>query len=218
MQNSRFGTRPSGLTGLGKMLEGPAGWILTLVVAPILLVLALLLPPVNLLDRLQAFTYTRISSAGGVIADQDGTTVNFPAEGVRTAFSAMVEGTPRADFIEGQAGRDLYDAARALPDYLIPKSPFYDVEMRGEGPGQAILTIPIPNDSLPYETLGVYSWDGTAWTHIPSTILAGEDKIESRLEFRARKLYGDADHACGAGCDRGFGRTGSVAPKRRGHE
>jgi uncharacterized protein YraI len=183
MQNTRFGTRSGAWSGIGRMLEGPAGWIITLVVLPVLLVLALLLPPVNLLDRLQAFTYTRITSAGGAITDADGTVVNFPAEGVRATFQAAVESTPREDFIEGQAGRDLYDAARNLPDHLIPKSPYYDLEMVGDKPGQAILTIPIPNDSLPYETLGVYTWDGAAWTHIPSTVLATEDLIESRLEF-----------------------------------
>jgi uncharacterized protein YraI len=143
----------------------------------------LLLPPVNLLDRLQAFTYTRITSAGGAIADPDGTVVNFPAEGVRATFQAAVSSTPRSEFIEGQAGRDLYDAARNLPDHLIPKSPFYDIEVVGDAPNQSILSIPIPNDSLPYETLGVYAWDGAAWTHIPSAVLTGEDLIESRLEF-----------------------------------
>jgi len=165
------------------MLEGPAGWIITLVVLPILLVLALLLPPVNLLDRLQAFTYTRITSAGGAINDPDGTVINFPAEGVRASFQAAVKSTPREEFIEGQAGRQLYDAARALPDHLIPKSPFYSVDMVGDAPSQAILTIPIPNDSMPYETLGVYAWDGSNWTHVPSSILNSEDTIESRLEF-----------------------------------
>jgi uncharacterized protein YraI len=183
MQNSRFGTRPSAWSGVGKMLEGPAGWIITLVVLPILLVLALLLPPVNLLDRLQAFTYTRISSAGGAITDPDGTIINFPAEGIRATFQAAVSSTPRSEFIEGQAGRDLYDAARQLPDHLIPKSPFYDVELVGDAPGQAILSIPIPNDSMPYETLGVYAWDGATWMHVPSTVLGSEDIVESRLEF-----------------------------------
>jgi uncharacterized protein YraI len=153
------------------------------VVLPVLVVLTLLLPPINLLDRLQAFTYTRISSAGGAISDADGTIVNFPAEGVRTAFMATITSTPRTEFIEGQAGRDLYEAARNMPDYLIPKSPFYDIEVVGDEPGQAILTIPIPNDSLPYETLGVYAWDGKAWAHIPSAVLPANDVIESRLEF-----------------------------------
>ncbi len=183
MQNTRFGSRPAAWSSIGRMLEGPAGWIITLVVLPILLILALLLPPVNLLDRLQAFTYTRITAAGGAIEDPDGTVVNFPAEGVRATFQAAVESTPREDFIEGQAGRDLYEAARNLPDHLIPKSPFYDMEVVGDAPGQSILTIPIPNDSLPYETLGVYTWDGATWTHIPSSILTSEDLIESRLEF-----------------------------------
>src|SRR6187399_1208305 len=111
MHNTRFGSRPA-WAGIGRMLEGPAGWIITLVVLPILLVLALLLPPVNLLSRLQAFTYTRITSAGGAITDPDGTIVNFPAEGVRASFQAAVKSTPREGFIEGQAGKDLYDAAR----------------------------------------------------------------------------------------------------------
>ncbi|HXF64605.1 MAG TPA: SH3 domain-containing protein [Caldilineaceae bacterium] len=165
------------------MLEGPAAWILTLVVLPALLVLALLLPPISLLDRLQAFTYTRISSAGGAISDPDGTLINFPAEGVRSTFMATIESTPRTEFIQGQAGRDLYEAAANLPDYLIPKSPFYNVKLVGNEPSQAILSIPIPNDSMPYETLGLYTWNGTGWEHLPSTVLPSEDIIESRLEF-----------------------------------
>ena len=183
MQNTRYGARPAAWSGATRVLEGPAGWIITLVVLPILLVLTLLLPPINLLDRLQAFTYTRISSAGGAISDADGTLVNFPAEGVRAAFMASIGSTPRADFFTGQMGRDLYEAANSVPNYLIPKSPFYDVELVGDEPGQAIITIPIPNDSLPYETLGVYQWDGKSWSHIPSTVLAANDVIESRLEF-----------------------------------
>ena len=107
MQNSRYGARQAAWSGATKVLEGPAGWIITLVVLPILLILTLLLPPINLMDRLQAFTYTRISSAGGAISDADGTIVNFPAEGVRAAFMASIDSTPRAEFIEGQAGRDM---------------------------------------------------------------------------------------------------------------
>src|SRR5690606_13455049 len=162
---------------------GPAAWIITLVVLPALLILALLLPPISLLDRLQAFTYTRITSAGGAITDPDGTVINFPAEGVRSTFMATVESTPRTSFIEGQAGRDIYEAARIVPDHLIPISPFYDVKLVGTEPAQSILSIPIPNDSLPYETLGLYTWDGSRWEHLPSTVLVEEDIVESRLEF-----------------------------------
>ena len=182
MQNTRYGMRPSAWSGIGKFVEGPAAWLVTFIVLPVLLIVVLLLPPVNLLGRLQAFTYTRIGVNGGAIEDPDGTRLNFPAEAVESSFMANLTSTPRPEFIEGQAGRDLYDAARNLPDHLIPKSPYYDVELVGGSPSQAIITIPIPNDSLPYETLGLYTWTGEKWEHLPSLVLVTEDIVESRLE------------------------------------
>jgi len=183
MQNTGFGTRPAVWSGLSRLIDGPAAWLITLVLFPALLVAVLLLPPINLLDRLQAFTYTRIGVVGGAIQDPDGTMVNFPAEGVRTTFMADIGSTPRASFIEGQGGRELYEAARNLPEHLIPKSPFYKVELVGTAPSQAVLTIPIPNDSLPYETLAVYGWNGATWEHIPSRVLVTDEIVESRLEY-----------------------------------
>ena len=94
MYESRYDSRSSGWTGLSRFMEGPASWILVLIVIPILLVAVLLLPPVNLLDRLQAFTYTRIdASSGGAVSDSDGTMVIFPAEGLE---SSVLANTSRA--------------------------------------------------------------------------------------------------------------------------
>ena len=104
MQNSRLETRSSFWGGLARLVEGPVAWLVTLVVIPLLLVTVLLLPPINLLDRLQALTYTRITSAGGMVSDPDGTIVNFPAEGVSSTFLASIYSVPRSEFIEGQAG------------------------------------------------------------------------------------------------------------------
>ncbi len=182
MQNSRLETRSSFWGGLAGLVEGPIAWLVTLVLIPILVVTVLLLPPINLLDRLQALTYTRISPAGGMVIDPDGTVANFPAEGVSSTFLASIDSVPRSEFIEGQAGRDLYEAAANLPDYLIPKSPLYQLDVRGTDPNLTILTIPIPNDSLPYETLGVYSWVDDQWVHVHNTVFAGDDVIESRLD------------------------------------
>ena len=176
--------RPSrGWKGFSSIVEGPAAWLTSFLLIPCLIVVALLLPPVNLWDRLQVFAYTRIGSAGGVLTDPDGTLVSIPPEGVAESFYANFSSIPRVDFIEGQAGRQFYDAAVALPDYLIAKSPIYSVDVRGLSPANAIVEIPIPNDSMPYETLGVYSWDGNTWEHLPSRVLVGEDKIEARLNF-----------------------------------
>ena len=77
-------------------------------------------------------------------------------------------------------------AAQNLPDNLVIKSPVYHVDVRGRAPAQAIVTIPVPNDSLPYETLSVFEWTGEAWRHLPATIFAEDDRIEARLDFAPR--------------------------------
>lgn len=185
MQNTRLDRRSPSSGGLTRLVEGPAAWIITFLVIPGLLVVALLLPPISLLDRLQAFTYTRIPATGGTITDPDGTLVSFPDEGVESGFYAQLSSVPRADFLAGNAGNDLYDAVKALPTNLVPKSPLYEVEMQGTAPSMANLRIPVPTDSGSYETLGVYSWDGLRWKHVPSAVLQtgnpNEDAIESLL-------------------------------------
>ncbi|MCB0107936.1 MAG: SH3 domain-containing protein, partial [Caldilineaceae bacterium] len=168
-------------SGFSRIVEGPAAWLTSFLLIPALIITVLLLPPINLWDRLQLFSFTRITTSGGLLRDSDGTIVSFPPEGVQDTFYAAFNSTPQIDFIEGQAGRDLYDAAVNLPDFLIAKSPIYSINLRGTSPNQAILEIPIPNDSLPYETLSIYSWDGNHWSHIPSRVLVENDIIEARL-------------------------------------
>ena len=169
--------------GFARLVEGPAAWLTSFLLIPCLIAAVLLLPPVNLWDRLQLFAYTRISTAGGLLRDSDGTLVSFPPEGVQATFSAAFNSVPRVDFIEGQAGREFYDAAVNLPDYLIAKSPIYSIDISGDKPTQAIIEIPIPNDSMPYETLSLYTWTGSAWQHMPSRVLVDNDIIEARLDY-----------------------------------
>ena len=182
MQTSRLDRRSSS-GGMSRLFEGPAAWLVTFLVIPALIVAVLLLPPVSLLDRLQTFTYTRIGVNGGAITDPDGTIMNFPAEGIISGFRAQIKSTPRTDFVEGQAGNDLYEAAQNMPENLVAKSPVYHIDVRGREPAQAVVTIPIPNDSLPYETLSLYEWTGANWRHVPAEVLSAEDKIEARLDY-----------------------------------
>jgi uncharacterized protein YgiM (DUF1202 family) len=184
MQNSQFETSAAlggsrTRSGGGSRLSGA----ITLILIVLLILVALLLPPINLLERLQALTYTRVTPAGGMLTDPDGTTVVFPAEGITKSFFAKLESTPRADFIAGEGGSDLYDAASNLPQYLIPKSPYYRMDVRGSQPTLTELDIPIPNDSLPYETLGLYNWNGSEWALVPNQVLAAEDKIVASVDY-----------------------------------
>ena len=182
MQTSRLDRRSS-TGGMSRLFEGPAAWLVTFLVIPALIVAVLLLPPVSLLDRLQTFTYTRVGVNGGAITDPDGTIINFPAEGIISGFRAQIKSTPRTDFVEGQGGNELYEAAQNMPENLVAKSPVYHIDIRGREPAQAVVTIPIPNDSLPYETLSLYEWTGSKWQHVPAAVLAAEDKIEARLDY-----------------------------------
>ncbi len=188
MQNTRMERRSgSSSSGFSRLVEGPAAWLITFLVIPGLLVVALLLPPISLLDRLQAFTYTRIPATGGAVSDPDGTLVSFPDEGVDSGFFASLTSVPRADFVLGAAGNDLADAATALPKHLVPKSPLYELAMQGGAPTMANLRIPVPTDSGAYETLGIYAWSGTDWEHVPGGVIASgnpnEDALEAQLDF-----------------------------------
>ena len=122
-------------------------------------------------DGRDPLTFERISpTTGGAIEDSDGTTLTFPAEGVLANFQAQIKSTPRTDFIEGQAGSDLYAAAQSLPDTLIAKSPVYHVELRGRAPGQSTGATPIHDGSLPYDTLALYDLAGDSRCLAPSPL------------------------------------------------
>ena len=187
MQNVQIQPRPPAPQQIeprsSSLLDGFVGWLISAILILILLAAILWMPPIKLYDRLQAFDVARIGTEGGAVRDPDGTMLNFPAEGVSTSFGAKLESIPRSDFIEGRGGNDIYNAARNLPAYLIPKSPYYTTRISGSPPELTVLTIPIPNDSLPYETLGLYMWTGAEWQHVPSTVLPVEDIIEARLSF-----------------------------------
>src|SRR5690606_30301091 len=73
--------------------------------------------------------------------------------------------------------------ADQLPDHLLPRSPVYQMDIRGAAPTQLLLTIPIPNESTPYETLRVYAWNAEQWAHIPNQILVANDIIEAYLDY-----------------------------------
>ncbi|MCY4090501.1 MAG: SH3 domain-containing protein [Caldilineaceae bacterium] len=157
------------------------GALLSLVL-PALIIIALLLPPISLIDRIQYLSYTTIDRNGGSLMDPDGTTIVFPPESVMESFQVNLESIPRMEFLDGNAGQDWAAALNALSNSgLEARSPIYEVAVRGGRVDQSIVQIPIPNDSQPYETLELYSWDGDSWEFVPSSVLSMDDRIEARV-------------------------------------
>ncbi|MGQ9841001.1 MAG: SH3 domain-containing protein [Anaerolineae bacterium] len=175
-----YRSRPSRLE---RWLEGKtSSRIIDFGVIPLLLILALLLPPISVPERVANLGTTRIGEAGGVIADPDGTQVIFLPGAAARPFRTTLASVPRVEFLAGSAGTELAEAARAIPSRLVAKSPFYYLKLRGEPPSQSTWVVPIPNDSEPYETLDIYTWDAVArrWQWLPHTIIMEDDQIESR--------------------------------------
>ncbi len=173
--------RPS---GLARVLENKgSARIINFVVIPLLVLAVLLLPPISIGQKIADLGSTRITEEGGTIVDPDGTQVIFLPETVGKPFRASVRPIPRVDFLAGSEGKDLLAAAKNIPSELIAKSPFYELNLTGEPPAQSTWVVPIPNDSEPYETLDVYTWDvaSQSWQWLPHTIIPEDDQIESRV-------------------------------------
>ena len=162
--------KESKLASLQGMLAG-RGWLGALLVA-LLIIAFLFLPPVSLGTRLLgAGHYTTLDAQTPRITHPDGLAV-IVGEQEGEKLRVKLGSVPRADFEE--AGETLPDEAKAaqqaLPDNLVPKSPFFTIDVRGKSLGPATLVLTIPNEAEPWETLDVYGWDGTKWSWLPGTL------------------------------------------------
>lgn len=160
-----------------------AGIVINFVLIPLLILSALLLPPISIVDRLLSVGYDSIGRDGGAIQDPDGTQLTFPASGINRSFRVKLSAVPRSLFLEGAANSSLLAAAENIPPNLVMKSPFYRIQHKGSSPDQVIMRVPIPNEAEPYATLDLYTWTGEAWEWLPGQKILVEDTIESQLDF-----------------------------------
>ena len=171
-------------SALRNLLEGKTGgWILNVVIV-VLVIAGLLLPPVSAQERVFEAGYKSIDrDDGGSVVDSDGMQVTVLAEGLEKDVKLKLESVPRASFLEGSAGKNLKSAAESLPSTLHVRSPIYEIGLKGPMPSDVVLTMPIPNDAEPYETLSLYNWNGEEWEFVSSQLIMEDDVLESRLDF-----------------------------------
>jgi hypothetical protein len=170
--------------GLYALLEGKSGGLVLNGLIVVLVILALILPPVSAQDRILGAGYTTIErDAGGAVVDPDGMQVTLLAEGLEENVKIKEEQVPMASFLDGSAGKDLVEAAKGLPSYLQVKSPLYQIQVKGGTASDAILSIPIPNNAEPYQTLSLYEWTGDGWRFVPGQVISEDDTIEAHLDY-----------------------------------
>jgi len=159
--------RPPG-QGVGALLQG-RGWIIGVVVA-LLVIVFLLLPPISLAQRVgSGGGFTALDAASPSLAHPDGLEVRRPADAtdrVRLKLGSI----PRADFVAENVPDTLVLAVEGVPTHLEPKSPFYTIESKAKDAVPATLTVTIPNEAEPWDTLDLYAWDGSAWRWMPSQL------------------------------------------------
>ncbi|MGD2205507.1 MAG: beta-galactosidase [Anaerolineae bacterium] len=172
------------VSGLNALLEGKRGGMVLNVLIVVLVIAALLLPPVSAQERILEAGYTTIDANGGGSAlDPDGMQVTLLPEGLEKDVKLKEESVPMASFMDGSAGKQLIEAAKELPSTLHVKSPIYEVDVKGPMPSDVILSVPIPNNAEPYETLSLYEWTGEEWRFLPGQVLVTDDVIESHLDY-----------------------------------
>jgi hypothetical protein len=159
----------------------PRNLLLNLGLIVVVVASILWLPPLSLSKRLQEGGYATLGEKAWSITDPDGTQFTVLPEGLHGQLKAKLTSVPRSDFMEGKSDPDLVSAAKSVPSYLDIKSPLYRLSLRGTQPTASQLTIPIPNDAQPYETLDLYTWSEAGWSWIPSQVIGPEDIILAEL-------------------------------------
>jgi len=151
MEHEQTPQSPTVWETLTALFEGPAARIVTFVVIPLLLLLALWLPPISIFDRLLDRGYAEIP-AGASLNDPDGTQV--VVESAQSPLKARMASIPRVEFLEGnipladeELQQEMAMALQALPPQVDVRSPVYVFDTRNadEADVRLRLAIPIPN-------------------------------------------------------------------------
>jgi hypothetical protein len=149
----------------------------------VLVIVALLLPPISLTKRLGITGYDTLDAANSSLSHSDGLTLSMSPE-TTDRLRVQLEAVPRLEFLEGSAGDALRKAVKALPDNLVVKSPLYQIQMRGEPSQPVMIDVVMPNDADPWETLDLYTWTGQEWKWVGSelhTEVAEHEFIRARV-------------------------------------
>lgn len=158
-----LGERLRAIFGVLSEKLGSGAWAYgAYVLIGILVILALLLPPISLPQRLGITDYTVINAENNAISHPDGLTLRVDPATFTGKLRVRLDSMPRSDFL-GFAHSSLRAAVEALPPHLQVKSPFYKIQVRGNSGQPVVIDVVIPNDSEPWETLDLYTWTGETW-------------------------------------------------------
>lgn len=148
--------------------------MLTLVLSPLLIGLALWLPPVSLGTRVFDAGFSRVAPGGGLTLP-DGAELTLPADSIPTTASPRLQFSRinRTALFDGSEQGAMASAMVILPERLTLLSDVYVATTKDEAPAYSLWRLPLPTTAATPSLLDVYAWDGTEWRWIPHTMEGG---------------------------------------------
>ena len=154
--------------------RGSGCWLVALasvVMAAVLLIVGLLLPPFSLIDRLASLRYTRLNVDHPALALGSEFSVSLPDDSNTGEFALRVSTLPwtvEALDDEEKIPASIKRARDNLPRYLVPQSLFYIFDTRGDSREQLRFSFAQPANVSNANVLSLYGWDGHNWRFVPS--------------------------------------------------
>jgi len=159
----------------------PGSALIYFVLLPMLACLVLVLPPLALPSRIGNLGYTSVNSKGMTINNSDGAEIIVPEDAVKDGAALRLTTTTLEALNAGQN-------AQSLPSNLDVVSPVYAIQVQGEQPKATLLSLPLPLDVEPYETLDVFALYNQRWFKIPFRLNLDDERVESDLNFAPRAV------------------------------
>lgn len=142
--------------------------LFTLLVILVLVVVGLILPPVQLIERLTGPQFLSLNADASAI-QLEGLILQVDPEAPGEGFSVAIETLPAGDFLAGAAGQEWLPAAlAALPAQLALQSPVYSLYSEGTAPPALTLDLALPQATGNVQLFSLYGWDGMDWNFLPS--------------------------------------------------
>ncbi len=169
-------------SGAGCWLIG----IITTLVALVLVVVGLFLPPFSLYDQVFGEPYTALQQAGDAAVTQDGSFRLAAATDVSGTFEVNLNRISLQAFetASAEAAEWVPAVKQAVPYYLALQSPVYTVQTRGRTPQAVFVSADIPGTAASPDLLDLYGWyeteRGGQWEFVPSYASGGS--LETTLE------------------------------------
>ncbi len=150
--------------------RGSGCWLIgctATIIAAALVALGLILPPIDLPDRLEARAYTALNAGSPLLIFDSDLRLRFPDDSAASDFALKISRLSQAEFLADSPDHPQWlPAARgALPAKHRLLSKLYILEARGAAPASLLIELSHAAES---KRLALRGWDGGSWRFIPS--------------------------------------------------